>query len=333
MITRRKIVGAIGAGGFAPSIAFHPLTAVAQQPTKIWRIGYLSPGTEASQAPRLAAFRAGLRDLGYVEGKNLSIEFRWGDGKVENLSPQAAELVRLNVDLILTHGSAGASAAKSATGTIPIVVAAAGDFVALGLAKSLAKPGGNVTGGSIFGPEIAAKSLELLKEAIPGLARAAILVSANSVLKKTIIDAVSATAARLKLKVLPIEEVQDGKDIEKDFLAMVKQRVGGLIIPSDPVLLSHASAINALAVKHRLPSAAWPEFAEAGSLFGYGVDFLDLFRRAAVNADKIFKGAKPGDIPIQQPVRFEFTVNQKTAKALGIKLPGSILLQATKVIE
>lgn len=329
---RRRTLTAVCAGVLAPSGMLAPLTAFAQQPTKIWRIGYLSPGTEASQRPRVAAFRASLRDLGYVEGKNLGIEFRWGEGKVENLSPQAAELVRLNVDLILTHGSAGASAAKSATGTIPIVVAAAGDFVALGLAKSLAKPGGNVTGGSIFGPEIAAKSLELLKEAIPGLARAAILVSANSVLKKTIIDAVSATAARLKLKVLPVE-VQGVKDIEKDFLAMVKQRVGGLIIPSDPVLLSHASAITALAVKHRLPSAAWPEFAEAGSLFGYGVDFLDLFRRAAVNADKIFKGAKPGDIPIQQPVTFEFTVNQKTAKALGIKLPGSILLQATKVIE
>ena len=323
---RRRAVIALGAGAFAP------LTSFAQQPPKVWRIGYLSLGTEASQGPRVAAFRAGLRELGYVEGKNLSIEFRWAEGKRERLSEQAAELVRLNVDLILTHGSDGATAARRATSTLPIVVAAAGEFVALGLAKSLAKPGGNVTGGSIFGAEIAAKSLELLKEAIPGLTRAAVLLSIGSALKKQRMDAINTTAARLQVNISAFE-FDGAKDLGTAFAAMVKQRAGGLLIPGDPVLLSNASAITALALQHRLPSAATPEFAEAGSLLGYGINFPDIFRRAAVNVDKIFKGAKPGDIPIEQPTTFEFVVNLKTAEALGIKLPGSILLRATKVIE
>ena len=322
---RRRTLAALCAGAFAP------LTSFAQQPSKVWRIGYLSPGTEASQGPRVAAFRAGLRELGYIEGKNLIIDFRWAGGKLDRLPDQAAELVRLNVDLILTHSIDGATAARRATSTLPIVVAAAGDFIALGLAKSLAKPGGNVTGGSIFGPEIVAKGLELLKEAIPGLTRAAVLLS-GAALRKQYVDAINATAARLKVEVL-LFEVEGAKDLGTAFAAMVKQRAGGLLIPIDPVLLSHASAITALALQHRLPSAASPEFAEAGSLLGYGFNFQDLFRRAAVNVDKIFKGAKPGDIPIQQPVMFEFIVNMKTAKALGIKLPGSILLRATKVIE
>ena len=326
MISRRKIVVALGAGTFAP------LTSVAQQPPKVWRIGYLSPGTEASQAPRVAAFRAGLRELGYIEGKNLVIDFRWADGKLDRLPEQAAELVRLKVDLILTHSSDGATAARRATGTLPIVVAAAGDFIALGLAKSLAKPGGNVTGGSIFGAELSAKGLELLKEAIPGLTRAAVLLPAGGISGKSHMDATSAAAARLKVEVLPFD-AQGVKDFEKAFVAMVKQRVGGLTIPSDPVLLANASALTALALKHRLPFSASPEFAEAGSLLGYGINFPDMFRRAAVNVDKIFKGAKPGDIPIEQPTTFEFIVNLKTAKALGIKLPGSILLRASKVIE
>ena len=317
---------ALGAGAFAP------LTSFAQQPSKVWRIGYLSPGTEASQGPRVAAFRAGLRELGYIEGKNLIIDFRWADGKLDRLAELAAELVRLNVDLILTHTSDGATAARGATSTLPIVVAAAGDFIAIGLAKSLAKPGGNVTGGSIFGPEIVAKGLELLKEAIPGLTRAAFLRPAGAALRKQYMDAINTTAARLKVEVL-LFEVEGAKDLGTAFAAMVKQRAGGLILPIDPVLLSHASAITALAVKHRLPSAASPEFSEAGSLLGYGINLPNMFRRAAVNVDKIFKGAKPGDIPIQQPVMFEFIVNMKTAKALSIKLPGSILLRATKVIE
>ena len=323
---RRRTLAALCASAFAP------LTSFAQQPSKVWRIGYLSPGTEASQRPRLAAFRAGLRELGYVEGKNLIIDFRWADGKLDRLSEQAAELVRLNVDLILTHGSDGATAARRATSTLPIVVASAGDFIALGLVKSLAKPGGNVTGGSVFGAELAAKGLELLKEAIPGLTRAAVLLPAGGAFIKSHMDAISAAAARLKVEVLPFE-VEGAKDLGTAFAAMVKQRAGGLLIPGDPVLLSNASAITALALQHRLPSAASPEFAEAGSLLGYGFNFPDLFRRAAVNVDKIFKGAEPGDIPIQQPVMFEFIVNMKTAKALGIKIPGTILLQATRVIE
>ena len=323
---RRRTLAALCAGAFAP------LTSFAQQPSKVWRIGYLSPGTEASQAPRVAAFRAGLRELGYIEGKNLIIDFRWADGKLDRLPDQAAELVRLNVDLILTHSSDGATAARRASGTLPIVVAAAGDFIALGLAKSLAKPGGNMTGGSIFGAEIAAKGLELLKEAIPGLTRAAVLLPAGAVLNKPYMDAISLTAARLKVEVLPFE-AEGVKDFGNAFVTMVKQRAGGLIIRSNPMFLSNASAITALALQHRLPSAASPEFAEAGSLLGYGINFPDLFRRAAVNVDKIFKGAKPGDIPIEQPTTFDFVVNLKTAKALGIKLPGSILLQATRVIE
>ena len=323
---RRVLLISLAASALAPPAAF------AQAPGKIWRIGYLSPGTAASQAPRSAAFRAALATLGYIEGKNLSIEFRWAEGSPERLSAHAAELVNLNVDLILTHSPDGATVAKRATGTIPIVVAAAGDFIALGLAKTLARPGGNVTGGSNFGPEMAVKSLSLLKEAIPNLARTALLLAANSVFKKTYIDVINAAAARLKVEVLPFE-TQNIKEVETAFVAMTKQRAGAVLIPSDPMLLSSAGAISALALKHRLPSSTTAEFAEAGSLLGYGVNFPDMFRRAAIKVDKIFKGAKPGDLPIEQPTTFDFVVNLKTAKALGIKLPATILLQATKVIE
>ena len=323
---RRRTLAALCAGAFAP------LTSFAQQPPKVWRIGYLSPATEASQVPRVAPFRAGLRELGYVEGKNLIIEFRWADGKPERLPELAAELVRLKVDLIVTHGADGGTVAKQATGTIPIVVAVSGDFVAQGLANSLAKPGMNVTGGSIFGPELAAKGLELLKEAIPGLPRIAVLLPSSGPGTKTNMDAITAAALRLKVEVLRFEAV-DLKDIENAFAAMVKQRAGGLLVPSHAVLNFKAKTITALALKHHLPSSGIVDFAEAGGMLGYGVSFPALYRHAAVSVDKIFKGTKPGDIPIEQPTTFEFVVNLKTAKALGIKVPGTILLQATRVIE
>ena len=327
MITRRKIVIALGAGALAP------FATLAQQPAKVYRIGFIGVGLPSNMVSRVEGLRTGLRDLGYVEGKNLFIEFRWAEGKAERLPELAAELVRLNVDLIVTHAQ-GAIAAKQATSTIPIVVAATGDFVAQGLAASLARPGGNVTGGSVFTPEVSAKGLELLKDAIPSLNRVAILLSPvlSPVSGKMTLDAIAATAKHLKVTT-PQFIVQGGTDFEGAFAAMVKQRVGAVLVPDNAFINVHAKTIADLALKHRLPLCGVPDFAEAGGMLGYGVNIPDMFRRAAVFVDKIFKGAKPGDIPIDRAIRFDMVLNMKTAKALGVRIPNSILVQATKVIK
>ena len=278
---------------------------------------------------RVEGLRAGLRDLGYVEGKNLVIEYRWAEGKAERLPELAAELVRLNVDLIVTHGI-GATAAKQATSTIPIVVAATSDFIAQGLAASLARPGGNVTGGSVFGAEVSAKGLELLKDAIPGLNRVALLLP--PVITQITLDAITATAKHLKVTA-PQFIVQGGTDFEGTYAAMVKQRVGAVLVPDNAFMNVHGKTIADLALKHRLAFCGVPDIAEAGGLLGYGVNYPEMFRRAAVFVDKIFKGIKPGDIPIESATRFDVVLNMKTAKALGLKIPNSILVQATKVIQ
>ena len=324
MITRRQTLIALG-GALAPLITF------AQQQGKVWRVGYLGPG-KAAVASNVEALRTGLRELGYVDGKNLLIEYRWAEGKAERLPGLAAELVRLNVDLIVTSGGVGATAAGLATRRIPIVVAVSGDLVALGLAASLAKPGGNVTGQIFFAEALQAKWLELLKETLPGLTRVAVLRPPAISATKLATDTITATAKHLKLDI-PFFTVQEVTDFEGAFASMVKQRAGAVLVSDNALLNFNVKTSADIVLRHRLPSSGILAFAEAGGMLGYGVNFAEMFRRAAALVDKIFRGTKPGDIPIEQATKFELIVNMKTAKTLGIKVPQSILVQATTVIE
>ena len=325
-VLRRQFLIATGA------LLAPPLTSFAQQLGKVWRIGWLMPGSTAIQAIRSEALRAGLREIGYVEGKNFVIESRFAEGNPERLPALAAELVGLKVDLILAAGVPAVVAARGATRTIPIVMAAGADLVALGLAASLARPGGNVTGQTSFVEAFNAKGLGLLKEAIPNLTRVAVLLPPDNPATKLAMATLIATAKDLKLEI-PAFTVQGGTDFEGAFAAMIKQRVGAVLISVNALLDSNAKSSADLALKHRLPSYGIVDFAEAGGMLGYGVNFAEMYRRSAVFIDKIFKGAKPGDIPIEQATKFDFVVNMKTAKRLGIKIPASIRVQATKVIE
>ena len=260
------------------------------------------------------------------------IESRWADGKYDQLATLLADLIRLRVDVIVTSSTPGALAAKQATTTIPIVVAAIGDALASGIASSLARPGGNITGLTIFNPEIAAKRLELLKEVRPDLKDVAILLNLANPNNDSILPQMNRVAQPLNLELHQFD-VRSPADFEAAFSAMAAQGVSALVPLEDPILLSNAPAVAALALKQRLPSCGWPDFAIGGGVMGYGVDFPDLFRHAATYVDKILKGAKPGDLPIQRATKFEIIVNLKTAKALGLTIPCSLLVRANEVIE
>jgi putative ABC transport system substrate-binding protein len=273
-----------------------------------------------------------LRDLGYVEGKNIVIEYRWADGKYDRLSELAAELVRLQVDVLVTHGTPGVLAAKRATTTIPIVMAAVADPVANGLVASLARPGGNVTGCSYFAPELHAKRLELLKKAIPRISLVAVLLNPDNasfvpLLKETQIEA---NLAKVTLRQF---DVRGPGEFESVFSAMVKERVDAVVVFDDPMLIANRKALADLSEKQRLPSVGQKEFAEAGGLMGYGQILVELFRRTAYFVDRILKGAKPADLPVEQASRFEMVVNMKTAKALGVTIAQSVLARADRIIE
>ena len=328
MITRRRLVIALGAGALAAPLA----SFAQQQPAKVARIGFLGAGYAIGQMAPVEALRASLRDLGYVEGKNIFIEYRWADGKYDRLPDLAAELVRLKVDVLVTYGTPGTRAAKQATTTIPIVMATSGDAVAVGLVASLARPDGNVTGLTFFDPELSAKRLELLKEAMPRLTRVAVLLNPDNPAKGPSLQAMGITAKSLKVGLQQFD-VRGPNEFERAFSAMAKGRVNAVWIHQDPMLYANIKVIANLAAKQRLPSIGFPEFAEAGGLIGYGVNFLELYRRAAVFVDKILKGAKPGDLPVERPTKFELVINLKTAKALGIKIPQTLLQRADKVIE
>ena len=327
MNARRRLIFALGAGALAA-----PIGSLAQQPKRIFRIGFLATGSPFNSASRVEGFRTGLRELGYVEGKNIFIDFRWAEGHYERLADLTAELVRLNVEVIVAQGAPGSRAAKQVTATVPIVMSAAGDAVATGLVPSLARPGGNVTGLSVFSPELGAKRIELMKEVLPRVKQMAVLLNPGNPISGPGLQAVESTAKSLKVGLRPFE-VRGPHEFEGVFAAMVKLRLDAVAIIEDAMLNVNPEAIAALAMKHRLPSAGNREFAEAGGLIGYGVNWPDIFRRAAYFVDKILKGAKPGDIPVEQPTKFELVVNMKTAETLGIKIPQSILVRADKVIE
>jgi len=305
----------------------------AQEPTKIPRIGFLSSLSPSSITARTESFRRGLRDLGYVEGKNIVIEWRYAEGNADRLKELAAELVRLKVDVIVTGGPAVNRPAKEATATIPIVLSFDNDPVGNGFAASLARPGGNITGLSTHYPEISGKQLELLKEIVPRLARVAVLGNSTvpgneQALKET---ELAAGAFGVKLQYL---DVQNPKEIETAFRAASKARADAVLVLGSQVVTSNAKQFAELAVKGRLPAIYWsPEFVEAGGLMTYSVSITDLFRRAATYVDKILKGAKPADLPVEQPIKFEFIVNLKAAKQIGLTIPPNVLVRADKVIK
>jgi putative ABC transport system substrate-binding protein len=323
-----RLTGAVGL-----ALVATPLTGEVQASAdKVWRVGLLSSASAAAYGQRVEALRQGLADLGYVEGKNLVFVYRWADGQYVRLPELAAELIRLKVDLIVTHGTPGSLAAKRATTAIPVVMAVTGDVLTTGLVASLARPGGNLTGLTFFFPEINAKRLELLTEALPGARRIAALVNPNNPVHATALKAMNLTAQSLKVE-LQATEVRKADDVPGAFSTMVTRRVDGVVVVDDAMMNTRVRQIADLAVKHRLPSIGLREHVDAGGLLAYGGGSPDMWRRAAVFVDKIFKGAKPGELPIEQATRFEFVVNLKTAKALGLTIPPSVLARADEVIQ
>ncbi len=328
MTFRRVFIVAVALGLLAA-----PLTADAQQVRKVPRIGFLyhiSP----SVAPHYAdPFRQGLRELGYVEGQNLAVEYRSAEGKLERLPDLAAELVRLGVEVIVVVTTQATLAAKNATGTIPIVMANAGDPVGAGLVQSLARPGGNITGLSVLAPELSGKQLQLLKEVLPKVSRVAVLGNPGTPLYAVYLPETRAAGRALGVQ-LHLLEVRGPDEFEGAFGAATKGRAGGLLVLADPLMTAHRTRVVALAAKHRLP-AMYPfrDLVDVGGLMSYGASLSVNLRRAAVYVDKILKGAKPGDLPVEQPTRFELVINLKTAKALGLTIPQTILIRADHVIQ
>jgi putative ABC transport system substrate-binding protein len=327
---KRRAFLSVMAGSFLAA----PLAARAQQPGKAYRIGLLDfsapdPGRQAWWK----AFREQMRQLGYVEGQNVSFEQRWGEGKDDRLPKLAAELVGLKVDFIITAGTVSAIAAKRATSTIPIVMANGSDPVAMGLAASLRQPGGNVTGVTSINSELSAKRLDLLRTAAPRASRIAILFDERDAGSRL---GARDTEAAAKMAGLTVQSVSvasaDGLDAA--FAVVVQARAGAMVVVSTSRLFHHRKRIVELAVKHRLATVAGQrEYAEAGALASYGTDYPDLFRRAATYADKILKGARAADLPMEQPTKFELVINLKTAKALGLTIPPSLLARADEVIQ
>ena len=331
---KSKIQNRKWAGMFAIAFTFTLSGAVAQaqQPTKVPRIGILSGGSLLA-GPRSEAFRQGIRDLGYVEGKNIVIEWRSAEGKLDHLPALAAELVRLKVDVIVTTTPIATRAAKETTVAIPIVMANERDPVGTGVVASLARPGGNITGLATLSPELNGKRLELLKEIVPRLSHVAVIGSSANPGYAQVLREVELAAGALKVK-LQYLDVLDPKDIEPAFRAASKGRADAVLALGGPVMNSQRKQIVELAVKNRLPAIyAQTEYTEAGGLMYYGVNILDLFRRAATYVDKILKGRKPADLPVEQPIKFELIINLKAAKQIGLTVTVRVLERANQVIR
>jgi putative ABC transport system substrate-binding protein len=312
-----------------------PLNAKAQQAGKAPRLGMLSftvPDTQ-EESRRIGIFKQGLRELGYVEGQSVALEYRHSGGRDELLPRLAAELVNLKVNVILTYGTKATRAAKQATGTIPIVMLTALDPVGAGLVANLARPGGNITGSSEVSEELSAKRLDLLKAAVPKAKRIAVLFDPSQPTNAVDLKSTQVAAQALGMTVQSFQ-VRASSELDSAFARMTGQPLDGLIVLPNDFLFTHRRHVLDLAAKHRLPvTYAWREGAEAGALLSYGVDIRDNYRRAALYVDKILKGAKPADLPVEQPTKFELVINLKTAKALGLTIPQSVLLRADQLIE
>jgi len=309
--------------------------AEAQQPTKIPRLGYLVfvPSSSSLIQQRIEAFRLGLRDLGYVEGKNIVIEYRYGEGKLDRLRALASELVRLKVDIIISTGGSATRNAKEATSTIPIVMTNDPDPVGNGHVASLARPGGNITGLSTLAPELSGKRLELLKEVVPKLSLLGVLGTSTVPGYSTVFRETELAAIAFGVK-LQYVDLLDPKDVETAFRAAAKGRADALLTLSSGIVSSQRSRIIALALNNRLPAISGNrDFAEAGGLMSYGINRLDVDRRAAIYVDKILKGAKPADLPVEQPTNFDLVINLKTAKQIGLTMPPNVLARADRVIR
>jgi putative ABC transport system substrate-binding protein len=330
MMDRRAFIATI-----AGSLLTAPLAAEAQGPGRIWRIGLLFTGAPPPESSRgVEALRGGLRDLGYIEGRNIAFEYRWAqEGHNDQLPDLAADLVRRGVDVIVAQTTAHTQAARRATSMIPIVMGAVTDPVGSGLVSTLARPGGNVTGSSLLAPAMARKLLEFLKETFPRASRVAALVTHDdpgTVLARKEVE----EAAKLIRVQLHVVEVREAKDLDRAFQAAKVARVHAVIAVPSPLFGAHHAELAQLALKHRLPAVSMETgFADAGGLMSYGTSVPDSFRRAAAYIDRILKGAKPADLPIAQPTKFELVINLKTAKALGLTIPQSLLQRADQVIE
>lgn len=330
MNNRRKLVIALGAGAVVL-----PLHAFAQPKAKIWRVGFLSQRSRpvSLDAEIYGAFPRGMRELGYIEGKNLVIEWRFAGGDTELLPNLAAELVKLKVDVIVAGGAPATGAAQKATTTIPIVMGNIGDPVGDGFVKSLSRPGGNITGLSTIVTEVSVKHLELLRAVVPKLSRVAVLINPLNASDSMILEQINGAGYTTGVKVVPIEASNPGQ-IEAGFGAMKRARTGALIVAADELFDAQRDQLAKLAIANHLPTIfSNRELAEAGGLMSYGQDLTKHYQRVATYVDKILKGAKPGDLPVEQPTTLELVINRKTAKALRIKFPNSIMLRADKVIE
>ena len=327
MNSRRKLLLALSAGALAA-----PLACFAQQQrSKVARIGVLE--STSSSANQREALIAGLRELGYVEGKNMTIEDRWAEGKYERLPGLAAELVQMKVDVIVAGSTPTVQAAQRATTTIPIVMVRVGDPVGSGFVASLARPGGNITGLSNISVDVSSKYLELLRAAVPRLSRVTVLVNPANPIHPDFLKRVQATAKTNSVTISPVE-ASTASQIEAAFAAMTRERAGAVIVLPDPFFASQARRIAGLAAQPRLPTMFWTRGpVESGALMSYGQNNEEHYYRAATYIDKILKGAKPGDLPVEQPTKIELVINLKTAKAIGLTIPQQLILQADKVIE
>ena len=310
-----------------------PLAAGAQQAGKIYRVGFLGNSTAALEANLVGPFREGLRDLGYVEGRNVVIEYRWAEGKYERFPALVAELLALKVDVIVTAGTPAAVAVKQATTTVPLVMAAVGDPVGTGLITSLARPGGNLTGLAAISPDLEGKRLELLRELLPKLSLVSFMVNPVNPLHSVSEKHAQEAAKMLRLR-LEFVGVRTKAEFDHAFETIARERPGAMVVLADRVFLHNRERIVIFAARHRLPTVyPYRELVDAGGLMCFGPNYPDMHRRAAIFVDKILKGAKPADLPVEQPIKFDLVINLKTAKTLGLTIPQSLLVRATGVIE
>ena len=330
-IARRRLLIALGAGALAASFS-----TLAQQPGKVWRIGFLEPRsrpTPSNPDVFCEAFTQGMRELGYVEGKNLLIEWHFADGKYERFPGMAAELVRMKVDVIVTQGTPATEAAQRATRTIPIVTVAVGDPIRSGFAASLAHPGGNITGLSFISSDVYPKQLEMLKAMLPRLSRVAVLVNPSNSRAALTLTSVQAAAKKLGVTVIPVD-ARTPEEIERGFATMRRERADAVIVHADSLFNLHKQQVADLAARSRMPSSFVDRsLVEAGGLMSYGQNVANYYQYGATYVDKILKGAKPGELPFEQPTKIYLAINRKTAKALGITIPQELLIRADEVIE